>query len=314
MNVPSKRRFVFRVAIPIAFALALGACYGAPSAPNGAFPLDLTPIAQRLRIARPLVTPSPKPRLYVAETLANKVLVFDPTAPNPTPEAVITKGLDGPFGLAVDRNANLYVANSKNRTVTVYRPGKLTPSFTIDNGLGQGAEAVAVDSTGNVFVCTFHRRLIVAFHPGHRHAYQTVRLVKGTPWALAFDADDNLYIADDSYVYELPRGTTKPIDLGLHGLLEADGIAFANGILYVSNYTANDVTAYKKGETQPFLTITSGLQGPSFSTFVRPSELFQDNNIEWKIEGFKSRRTKPFVTITGLQRPTGVAAAPLQNP
>jgi hypothetical protein len=169
-------------------------------------------------------------------------------------------------------------------------------------------------SRGNVFVSTFHRRLIVAFHPGHRHAYQTVRLIKGTPGALAFDADDNLYIADDLYVYELPHGTTKPIDLGLHGLLGADGIAFANGILYVSNYTLNNVTVYRKGETEPFLTIASGLQGPTFSTFVRPAELFQDNNIEWKIEGFKSRHTAPFVTILGLRRPTGVAAAPPQNP
>lgn len=263
---------------------------------------------------RPQSEPTLNPRLYVAETTSNKILVFDPTVADPTPEATITKGLSGPFGITVDKNENLYVANSRNRTVTVYHPGKLAPSFTIDNGLGQGPEAVAVDSTGNVFVCTFHRRLIVAFHPGHRHAYQTIRLTKGTPEALAFDAGDNLYIADDSYVYELPRGATKPIDLGLTGLEGADGIAFANGILYVSNYTLNDVNVYKKGQTKPFLTITSGLQGPTFSTFVRPAELFQDNNIEWKIEGFKSRRTKPFLTILGLDRPTGVAAAPIQNP
>jgi len=267
-----------------------------------------------IRLAAAKSQPSPKPRLYVAEVDSNKILIFDPTAPSPTPEATITKGLSRPFGIAVDGSGNLYVANSGNRTVTVYRPGKLTPTFTIDNGLGQGAEAVTVDSKGNVFVCTFHRRLIVAFHPGHKHAYQTIRLAKGTPGALAVDADDNVYVADDTYVYEIPRGTAKPIDLGLSGLSGADGISFANGIMYVANYTLNDVTAYKKGETKPFLTITGGLQGPTYSTFVRSGELFVDNNIEWKVEGFKPRHVQPFITILGLQRPMGIAAVPLQNP
>lgn len=300
--------------ILVAIAIEIAGCSGYASASHNALlpgSLGATPL---IRLAAPESQPSLKPRLYVAEVDSNKVLIFDPTVPSPTPQATITKGLSRPFGIAVDRGGNLYVANSGNRTVTVYHPGKLTPSFTIDNGLGQGAEAVTVDSKGNVFVCTFHRRLIVAFHPGHKHAYQTVRLVKGTPGALGVDADDNVYVADDTYVYEIPRDTAKPIDLGLSGLSGADGISFANGIMYVSNYTLNNVTAYKKGETKPFLTITSGLQGPTSSTFVRPGELFVDNNIEWKVEGFKSRHVQPFVTIFGLQRPLGVAAVPLQNP
>jgi hypothetical protein len=295
----------------IGLAFALSGCMGSPSTANNTL---LPGISGAFKIAKPAATASPKPRLYVAEFSENKVLVFDPTVPSPTPEAVITKGLSGPFGLTVDRNSNLYVANLSNRSVTIYHPGKLTPSFTIDNGLGDVPESVAVDSKGNVFVSTFHHRGIVAFHPGHRHAYERFRLVKGTPYALAFDAHDNLFVADDQYVYEIPNGSTKPIDLGLSGLLEANGIAFANGILYVSNYTSNDVTVYKPGQKKPFMTITSGLDGPDYSTFVRPDELFVDNNIEWKIEGFKPRHTKPFVTITGLTRPVGIAAAPMQNP
>jgi len=308
---------LFRVgigsAIAIVSACGLIGCFGAPPAVSPTSPLYFKPAAT-FAIQKTIAQPTPKPKLYVAEATLNKVLVFDPTVPNPTPQATITKGLSAPFGLAVDRNANLYVANSGDRTVTVYHPGKSTPFFKIDHGLGSVPEAIAVDSTGNVFVTTAFHHEIVAFHPGHQHAYQTFRIVKGRLGALAFDVDDNLYIAADKYVLEIPRGTTKPIDLGLSGLSGADGIAFANGIMYVSNFALNDVAVYKKGQTAPFRTITSGFDQPTFNTFVQPAELFQVNNIDWKVEGFKRDHSNPFVTITGLTRPIGVAASPLQNP
>ena len=84
--------------------------------------------------------------------------------------------------------------------------------------------------------------------------------------------------------------------------------------MYVTNYTLNDVLVYKPGARSPFLKLSAGMYGPGSSTFVKPDEFFQVNHIGYNVEGFKRRQLKPFVTISGLNNPIGVASTPLQNP
>ena len=61
------------------------------------------------------------------------VAVFKPGEARPSYE--ITRGVNGPWDLALDNNGNLYVANNNASTVTVYKPGHKYPSETIRNGI-----------------------------------------------------------------------------------------------------------------------------------------------------------------------------------
>ena len=51
----------------------------------------------------------------------------------------ISKGINGPQGLAFDGSGNLYVSDGGNYTVTVYAPGGSSPILTI-----KGTEAFPI--------------------------------------------------------------------------------------------------------------------------------------------------------------------------
>jgi hypothetical protein len=62
----------------------------------------------------------------------------------------ITNGIFGPVGDFLDKNADLYVANSSKPSVTEYAPNTVTPSFTYSQSM-QAPHAVTTDAKGNVF-------------------------------------------------------------------------------------------------------------------------------------------------------------------
>jgi hypothetical protein len=105
------------------------------------------------RASRPLAR-YPKRRhglLYVGATYyTNAIDIFPLTGPNQQQVGSITNGIDAPWGLSVDSNKSLYVANAGNGTVTVYPYGSSTPSMTYSI-FGAALYALA-DSAGHVFL------------------------------------------------------------------------------------------------------------------------------------------------------------------
>ena len=64
--------------------------------------------------------------IYVAAY--NKILIFPERGSNKQAIGSITDGVSGAYGLYVDGNGNLYVANSS--TITAYHPNSLNPFIT----------------------------------------------------------------------------------------------------------------------------------------------------------------------------------------
>jgi hypothetical protein len=62
----------------------------------------------------------------------------------------ISTGILGPVGDWLDKNGNLYVANSLGPNVTEYTSNTTTPSFTYSQSM-QAPQSVATDAHGNVF-------------------------------------------------------------------------------------------------------------------------------------------------------------------
>jgi hypothetical protein len=134
---------------------------------------------------------SSQPLLYVAaDYYANAIDIFPLTGPNQQQIGSITNGVNGPWGLSVDSNNSLYVANGGNGTVTVYPYGSTSPSMTY-SGIYGVLYAVA-DSTGHVFISGQNH--LLEFKAGRNRVIAHTHLGLETD-GMAEDGQGNLYVA-----------------------------------------------------------------------------------------------------------------------
>ncbi len=158
------------------------------------------------RTPRPLARHPKRSRglLYVGATYKNAIDIFPVTKPNQKQIGTIIDGVNGPWGLSVDSNKSLYVANasvggSADRggadTVTVYPYGSATPSMTYSPFAA--ALYALPDLTGHVFVSGWNRQHqghVIEFNAGSNHVIAHQKLGSETD-GMAVDGQGNLYVA-----------------------------------------------------------------------------------------------------------------------
>ncbi len=267
--------------------------------------------------------PSPQKQsevMFVADPQDNQILLYNPKTPNPSPEGSITDGIDYPFGTAVDKTGNLYVANLLGGSpdigsITVYPKGSSSPSLTITNGC-DNPYGITVDSSGNIFATMLDNDTIVGYHAGSTSPFETINFSSdGQALGIDVDAANNLWIGSDtnSSVWEIPAGSSSPENAGLSGLNGTIMLSFGRkDIMYVSNFGGSNVTVYKYGTTSPEYTITNGIEqnGPTLNGVTKSGTFFQDNQDD-NVVGYKKGQTSPFSTITGIPDPRGISSTPL---
>lgn len=261
----------------------------------------------------PRVWPKKKAQvLFVSDAGKGEVELFDPKTANPSPEGSIASGLNVPFGLAVDKKGNLYVANLGNDTIAIYAPGTTTPSTTLSTGLS-GPYGIGVDSKGDIFATNINNNTVTGFKAGATSPFETINFNSyGQAVGLAVDGKDNVWVACDTTnaVFEIAAGTSSVTNSGLTGLAGPIGISFgAKDEIFVANFGATDVEYYQYGSTSPAGKITSGISAPTLDGVTKSDSFFQSNQ-DGSVEGYKKGQTTPFSTITGLSDPTGVASSP----
>jgi sugar lactone lactonase YvrE len=120
-----------------------------------------------------------------------------------TPDGTVStfsNGANGPLGLAVDKNNNLFVANFGDNSIDEITPGGTETQFA--SGLSSPA-GLAFDADGNLFVSNVGNNTIDEFTPGGLETQFATGTVD-EPAALAFDPDGNLYVTG---------GLNDPIDV-----------------------------------------------------------------------------------------------------
>jgi DNA-binding beta-propeller fold protein YncE len=265
---------------------------------------------------------SAQARIYVSDPLDNDVRVYQNSGRNQKPIATITQGIRGPAGLAVDAAGNVYVANTANDTVTMYRRTGLAPVKTYSEGI-LGPVAVAIDGEGTLYVANFYSfaESIVEFRQGSSRPSLTISAPCGCyPIGLALDGQANLYVAYDNFfeqtvIYQYARGSTSGSILNLRlgaARWETAGMIFDQAAnLLVANASLPGIQVFPPGAVKPNRAF--GKRGsPRFLQFD-PSEndVFVTDIVRGAVEeyGYPSGKLVDVITA-GLKDVYGVAVSP----
>lgn len=169
--------------------------------------------------------------VYVADTGNNEIRKITPAGIVTTPAGTTAKGsadgvgnaasFYGPYGVAVDANGNVYVADRSNHEIRKVTPGGVVTTLAGSTTMGSadgvgnaaafaGPSGVEVDAAGNVYVADSGNFEIRKITPAGIVTTLAGSTTQGTaegigpaasfnlPWGLAVDASGNVYVADHS--------------------------------------------------------------------------------------------------------------------
>ncbi|GAB3493261.1 hypothetical protein GCM10027341_08350 [Spirosoma knui] len=172
--------------------------------------------------------------IYVADTDNTRIQKFSPNSTSATSGTTVAGGngngsediqLDRPYGVWVDGQGTIYVADSGNDRIQMFPPNSTsaTAGTTVAGGNGEGGganqfdfpEGLFVDGAGNIYVADAVNSRIQKWAPGATQG----TTVAGTLWTypedLFVDGGGSIYVAD-SYYYRIQKwapGATQGINV-----------------------------------------------------------------------------------------------------
>ena len=207
--------------------------------------------------------PNSKALIYVDSSIDlrrgrnDEVLIYSEESPH-TLLGKITDGIDEPWGMYVDKNGTLYVANTHTNTVTAYPAGSLTPSTTWSRGLSSPFYPI-VDSKGDLFVSNGNGKVVEYAHGG-ANPYRVLQTLGTDATGMDFDRQGNLYVAygacQSSYscsasIEEFAPGSTQGKSLGM-ALTEPQGlIVDKNDNIIVVEVSGETIDVFRPGAQTP---------------------------------------------------------------
>jgi sugar lactone lactonase YvrE len=201
---------------------------------------------------------------------ANQLRLTSPTVPADT----LATSVGGPAGLALDPAGNMWVSSWSSDSLVMYTPAARNnsagsaPSRVIVSGALDNPNGIAFDAHGSLWVANCFGGNILGYSAGQLAAGGSqapeVTISGGggghviCPYALAFDANGNVWVADDSadHIVEYSAaqlavaGSSTPTPINVitsnsGSLALTDAVVFdASGNLWVANDSIPTVVSY----------------------------------------------------------------------
>ncbi len=190
--------------------------------------------------------------IYWGNYDTSTITIFSSKGNNPSPKGTITDGLLNPERIFVDKRHKLYATNiggSGNGDVTVYKPGKTSPSLTISTGVDRPT-GLTVDAAGTVYVANVGNNTVTEYPKGATSPSLTISM-STSPQYLAVDSADSLYVSDGINVTEFAKGSVSGKALGLtiggSGGIEVD----KSGNIIIIDTSVPSIDVFPAGQTKP---------------------------------------------------------------
>ncbi len=210
-----------RILPHIGFVVACSAALAAVANPSGA------------AATRAATTARPSPGrafVFVSAYFTNSVYAYDTAG-----RLVATLGgFNAPSGLATDASGTLYVADTGNSRVQVYRPPYNGKPTTLSDG--QEPEDVAVDASGNVAVTNYEtsygRKATIDFYA--KGSTKPTRVISSKSFAYfdfcAFDKAGNLFLDGFGATAEVGEVVGGIRGTSITNLTTGNALAYAGGV------------------------------------------------------------------------------------
>lgn len=211
-------------------------------------------------------------QLFVAGSRTNVVQIFSKTAPF-TLLGQITQGIGGPNGMVVDKSGNLYVANVYPASISVYPPGKTSPSVVYKKDLTNPLN-LAMGANGTLYLVNYyppgHGSAIFEYANGSTTPTAKIQFPNGGAEGVALDSSNNLYVSinqsNGGRILKFAPGAKTGKDLGI-SLGFAGGLLVDNkGNLVACDQTGMAIDIFPPGATKPSQRIT-GMSSPYHIAF-----------------------------------------------
>ncbi len=213
--------------------------------------------------------------LYIADIDGQpglgQIHVYTASMKNPQQIRMITNGAGRPFGLWVDSNNVLYVANQSNKlpaSVTEFKPGASSPFFTISDFKGNPG-SVAVDKAGSVYVNenVQDEGWVQVYAPGKSVPERSIDTGVGgyafNPGSMAFDPQGDLVVAEQAKlalrIVRIAPGSSQaqPMNLDLTNI-DGPGMGIDKaGNIYIGSDQGASISVFPAGQTKPSRTISN---------------------------------------------------------
>jgi hypothetical protein len=199
--------------------------------------------------------------MYVGEN--SSVGLFPLTGPNGKSVGSITKDMNEPWGLSIDVNNSLYVANFGDGKVNAYKYGATKPFMTYSGGPDEALYALP-DSTGHVYVSgkdpAHHNRGRVVEYATGSNTIIAHTLLGSEADGIAEDAHGNIYVAyrqtgPNCSIAEFAPGLTGKKLLGMVIDRPQGLVVDSSGNLVVVESVLNNIKVFPPGATTPSVTI-----------------------------------------------------------
>ena len=229
-----------------------GANQSGTGSTNVVFSYDANPVGTRtgtLTVAGQTLTVTQAGSSYVA-------------APVPLTK-VVSSGLLGPSGVALDTVGNVYIADSSHNAIKEWVVASNTVITLVRSGL-RSPGAVAVDGAGNVYIADTYNNAIKEWVVAHNTVTTLVSSGLSYPWDVALDALRNVYIADDgNHAIEKWTAASNTVTTLIgSGLGQPLGVALDSaGNFYIADFASGTIQKWVVA-SQTLTTLVSGLYQP----------------------------------------------------
>jgi streptogramin lyase len=222
---------------------------------------------------------------------------------------LVSSGLNGPQGVAVDSQGNVYIADTGNNAIKKWSPGTNSVTTLVSSGLNHPT-GVAADGLGNLYIADGGNHAIEEWSPANPQL-TTLASGLGNPYGVTVSTQGSVYFTDsgNNAIDQWSAGGAGWTTVAGSGLSNPTGLAVnLAGNVFFSNTGANAIDEWNTATQQMTTAVSSGINAPSgVAVDVWGNVYFSDTGHQAIKQWNGAIAQVTTLVSSGLSRPAGVA-------